>query len=525
MQGGPLLLSIPSGSVTIISGPNGVGKSALLHQIYRMIPEGASSYYPGHRQITFNSGLDNMGMDLVQLSRNLWNGHDAFSRYKGNWGEDHIKSIMKKLQNSEASYNQDIVERFRIGDSSAPKHAKQRQSPFYKINAIFSMAGLPIRLRIDTLGIMANRYGSEYRIDQLSDGERAALFLVGAVLTQEPGSIILLDEPERHLHPSISAPLIESTVRSRSDIAYVFSTHDLSIIESIPNASVLHVTDSRVDNPRPETRSFMVNPITIIEGSPEELKTDVLGVRRDVLFIEGDLSSLDIELYSRFYPDWKIIPKGGWEQCVSSVRSLSRNSGFHWLNAAALIDADGRDPSEQAALKRDKVHTLPFPTVENVFVLEGVVTGVASALYALEGGQTVEQRLAIARERVSAAISSHIEEIVARRTVWLVNRSIAESKISVDDVRSGKSEIEPIDIGHIKERIRSELSEVLSSNDVLEVLRLIPIKNSPIPHVLSASIGAVDFNTYKSIVLKQLDSTSMYGKRIRKAITRVLPKV
>ena len=42
---------------------------------------------------------------------------------------------------------------------------------------------------------------------ELSDGERNALLIGSDVLTTEPNSLIILDEPERHLHRSIISPL------------------------------------------------------------------------------------------------------------------------------------------------------------------------------------------------------------------------------------------------------------------------------------------------------------------------------
>lgn len=86
-------------------------------------------------------------------------------------------------------------------------------------------------LTIDPLGLLVCRGDSKYQIDQMSDGERAAFFLAGAIITQDVDSTILIDEPERHLHPSISGPLVQAAIRTRTDLAFAFSTHDLNFIE------------------------------------------------------------------------------------------------------------------------------------------------------------------------------------------------------------------------------------------------------------------------------------------------------
>ena len=165
-----LRITFEAGKVFIIAGPNGSGKSSLIYQIYKAVPEGAASYYPGHRQITFNNGVEQLGQDMLQLQRNLYASFDAFNRYKGTWGEDHLKSVIRRLVNAEAGHNQQIVERIKVHDDSAIMEARSRSGPFSVINSIFEAADLPIRLSTNKLGINVTRGASSYTVDQLSDG-------------------------------------------------------------------------------------------------------------------------------------------------------------------------------------------------------------------------------------------------------------------------------------------------------------------------------------------------------------------
>ena len=66
-----------------------------------------------------------------------------------------------------------------------------------------SNLGVQIFLR-DNLELLAvTENGASYSIAQQSDGERSALLLAVEVLTADKGALILIDEPERHLHRSI----------------------------------------------------------------------------------------------------------------------------------------------------------------------------------------------------------------------------------------------------------------------------------------------------------------------------------
>ena len=75
--------------------------------------------------------------------------------------------------------------------------------------------------------------GARYPINQMSDGEKSALILASEILTAQPGTIYLLDEPERHMHRSISASLITSATGERPDCFFVLLTHDLDRIPEI----------------------------------------------------------------------------------------------------------------------------------------------------------------------------------------------------------------------------------------------------------------------------------------------------
>jgi predicted ATPase len=68
--------------------------------------------------------------------------------------------------------------------------------------------------------------GTEFSAAQLSDGERKALQIAGSVLTAPPGTLFLIDEPERHLHRSIISPLLIQLFERRRDCGFIISTHD-----------------------------------------------------------------------------------------------------------------------------------------------------------------------------------------------------------------------------------------------------------------------------------------------------------
>lgn len=513
-------LALPLGTVTLVVGPNGVGKSALLQDIYRKLPTGEASYYPGHRQITFSHGWENMQMSLTDLDANLFSQVDSFNRYKSVWPEEQFKSVIRRLQNSESAYNQELIANLQAGGDSFSL-LSQRASPIQLLNTIFQTARMSVSFKITDIGITAVRGSSEYQIDRLSDGERAALFIAAAVVNRRTGGVVIIDEPERHLHPSISAPLIAGAVRARPNLAFIFATHDLSLIETLQVDNFVYIRNSTLVQERPERRLYDVREVPALNAVSPDLKRDILGVRDKVIFVEGEPTSLDMPLYASCYPGWKVAPRGGHEKVQEAVRALNDNSELHWMEVVGIIDGDGRDSEEVDALKLSKIITLPVPSVENLFFLPNVLEEVVATLVGSHGGDPVEL-YTTADKAIGDIISNDIEEIIARRTTWIVNRKISETKLSIRQVREGFSTIPEVDVAAVKAGVETELESFLNSSPSLGTLKRLPIKNTGIPARIAQTLG-IPIKVYKQIVLRQLEINSLQGQRIRSAILREMP--
>lgn len=84
--------------------------------------------------------------------------------------------------------------------------------------------------------------GERHDLSSLSDGEQQALALMYfASRTSATGGILLIDEPELHLHPSLQQALIE-VLRLMSDRAQVWiATHATKLIAATPRGGLVHL--------------------------------------------------------------------------------------------------------------------------------------------------------------------------------------------------------------------------------------------------------------------------------------------
>ena len=65
-----------------------------------------------------------------------------------------------------------------------------------------------------------------YKGNEMSDGERVALYLIAQCLSVPANKVLIVDEPELHLHRSIMNRLWCELEKKRSDCLFIYITHD-----------------------------------------------------------------------------------------------------------------------------------------------------------------------------------------------------------------------------------------------------------------------------------------------------------
>ena len=214
----------------------------------------------------------------------------------------------------------------------------------------------------------------KYSSLRLSDGEKAVLYYIGAVLYAMPGAVIFVEDPETFIHPSITNTLWNVIEEMRADCTFVYSTHDIDF------------ASSRIDNKCVWVKDFNPEQVTwdyeVLESSSnlsDNLYMDLLGSRKPVLFVEGDEThSIDSRLYSLIFPEYRVKPLGSCNKVIESVRTFNALAGMHHLDSWGIVDRDRRDDKEVEYLRKKKILVPNVAEIENILMLEGVVKAVAS---------------------------------------------------------------------------------------------------------------------------------------------------
>jgi ABC-type branched-subunit amino acid transport system ATPase component len=320
-------------------------------------------------------------------------------------------------------------------------------------------------IRVSTIGETAS-----YSASELSDGERAVFYLIGQVLVAKPNSLLIVDEPELHVHRSILAKLWDELQGARPDCSFVLITHDLDFAAS-RSAEKFVIRDYS-----PVTH-WTVERVPEDTGFSEEITTLILGSRRPILFVEGENSSLDMAVYRACYPGWTVIHRGGCEAVIHSVRTMRRNDALTRVACRGIVDADDRTVEEEARLRDFQVAVLPVSEIENLVLLPTVSRAIAEH----EGlvGSELQARLQALEEAIfqlassPEAINSSVLEACRRRVdraLKLVD--LSDAATPADLARVYAQQTAGLDIAALAAETEAKLRRCIADRDLPRLLTM-----------------------------------------------------
>ena len=377
-QGDPPTSKLAVGEALFVLGPNGSGKSSLMLRFATNNP-GNSRRISAHRQTWMSSdALDMTPATKLQTEQNIRNvDHRHQSRYRDDYAAQRASITIYDLIDAENVRARKIAAFVDEGNMESAANAAETEAPITVINELLLQANIPITISIrENERLMASKNGGpEYSAAELSDGERNSLLIAGTVLTAPSETLLIIDEPERHLHRSIISPLLSQLFARRPDCAFVISTHDQDLPLAAPGARILLLRTCKLSGSA--VQGWEADELQSDMSIDDQLKRDLLGARRNVLFVEGTESSLDKPLYNLVFPMATVIPKGGSRDVQRAVKGVRAGDSMHWLRAFGVIDGDGSDSLNDQANRGSRVYVLPVYAVEAIYYHPRIVEWIA----------------------------------------------------------------------------------------------------------------------------------------------------
>jgi predicted ATP-binding protein involved in virulence len=165
-----------------------------------------------------------------------------------------------------------------------------------------------LRVRRSPLRMTLQKDGEELIINQLSDGEKCLLAMVGDLARRlaiaNPGlenplhgfGVVLIDEIELHLHPKWQREIIPALTRTFPKCQFIVTTHSPQVISQVKPQGIyiLEKTDTGIIAKRPESSygrdsNQILEDLMDVPERPLEIKQDLLKLFR--LIDAGDLEA------------------------------------------------------------------------------------------------------------------------------------------------------------------------------------------------------------------------------------------
>jgi ABC-type Mn2+/Zn2+ transport system ATPase subunit len=501
---GPLNLSVDVGQTLFILGANGTGKSSLIQRFFTF-HAGSALRLSAHRQTWFASNTIDLSAQQKRQTEQgiLATDTNPHSRWRDDYAGARASIAIYDLINAENVRARKIAGAVDNENIELARKLAKEDAPIKIINELLRLSNLPIEISVhESEQVVASKSGgTQYSISELSDGERNALLVAANVLTVKAGTIVFIDEPERHLHRSIISPLLTLLFEERKDCAFVISTHDVTLPIDNPTARTLLLRGCTCSgNTINQWDADLVAADAEIE---DDLKRDILGARRKLLFVEGEEHSLDKALYALVFPNVSVVAKSSCQDVERAVFGVRGAAGLHWLHAFGIIDNDRRTQEEIGRMHAKGVHALSAFSVESIYYHPELQKRVAQRQSAVTGAN-VQEMVDSAKKAALNAVQTQIQRLSERAVEATLRQNGMRQLPRREDIAAAKAINVTIDVPKVVAEEAARLQQACAAADLASVIAHYPVRETQALDKIAKHLCFQTRDQYQSAVRKLL---------------------
>jgi hypothetical protein len=336
----------------------------------------------------------------------------------------------------------------------------------------------------------------------MSDGERTALVIAAEIISAPPSSVFLIDEPELHLHRSIVVPLLAALMRERDDCAFVISTHELELPTETRDGVVALVRGCGWQGD--QVIWWDVDVLPLNEEIPDDLRVDILGSRRKILFVEGIGTSLDQPFYALLFPNVSIRPRQTAREVRAAVVALRALQALHHTRAFGLVDNDSLSPEQVQSLESEGIYALPIATIESLYYSPESLRSVARQQALTLGGDadSLVEAAMVAALGVLAGGNSN-EHLASRVAELKLRASVLGGMPDRETLISGSPQVS-ISVSSPYPADLRRINSLIAAGDVDSIVARYPVRESGILTALAGGLRFRSRDDYERAVLARL---------------------
>lgn len=350
-----------------------------------------------------------------------------FSPFRNRWTD-----FMNYIHQKSAARDKKLADELKKNPKNGEKIIADYPDPLQKYKEVFAKL-LPGKILqdINPASPQEFRYTHNTHADlpfsSLSSGEQEVVKVVFDVIRNDiRHSVIIVDEPELHLHPTLTFKLVE-TLKQIGDHTnqFIFLTHSADLISTYYSSGDVYFIDT---SPSGGNQAHKLSELDHTHSTITQLIGNNLGlfaVGKKLIFIEGERSSIDRLTYHSIakecLPDAKIIPVGSVTNILTlnSLEGQIRQSIFG-IDIFMIRDRDGLSASQINEIEKNgRIKCLKKRHIENYFLDPEILLATAELLYLIDDGAPLtatkidEETKKIAEETLKFNLLMNFKEYAA----------------------------------------------------------------------------------------------------------------
>ena len=362
--------------------------------------------------------------------------------------------------------------------------------------------------------ILVNKKGyPHYSGSEMSDGERGVLYLIAQCLVVPENTVIIIDEPEIHIHKSIVAKLWNLIEEYCSNKLFIYITHDLEFAATRGEAAKIWIKSYNGES------QWDWELLPRDKELPESLILEIIGNRKQVIFCEGEKGGLDETIYQLVYSNYHVIPRSGGDKVIEATKAFNNNTALHHLRAYGIVDSDYKEQAEKEALLKANVYALPVAEIENVLFSEAVLRVIAEQL-GFNPDEKVREVVDFLMKALQSEFDLQVSSKAAKRVEYMLG-AFSKKSDTLQGIKDGLSET----ISRIKvEDIYRETSQIYNEavvNRNMQDLLLLFNRKSLLTTV--STVFGLKGGQYKELIIRLLKTPQK--QRLIDAFKSVLPNL
>ena len=350
---------------------------------------------------------------------------------------------------------------------SGDKEIKKDNTVFEKVKKIFELLFQDIQLNFimgADIPLLVEKNERKYSVNGLSEGEKVVLYYAISVLMAKDDGLIIVDEPETYLNPSISNLFWDKLKEEKPNTQFLFITHSVDFVLGRSNSQIAWIKEFIYPN------EWKLELLTAENELPKQMLTEILGSSKPYLFCEGDKSSLDYTIYNGLLGEkYTVIPSGGHTKVINNVRAVNKLEDLN--TAYGIIDLDNLTEDEIKVYKEDHIEVLQFNEIEMLFFEENIMEEVMRNIVPQEYTDTIEkfkrEFFTTVEKNVDQISITHVKKCLEN---YLKTENIEKYK-KLEEIQKGLNNISSYNIEILFEEKKQQIRKIVEDKNYSELLK------------------------------------------------------